>query len=453
MPPALQYPSDINSETALALEKAQRIERAARVSRIDRLWAYYQGKHPDPAYVSREPIKTPVKINLVELLADKSVASMLGTDGDGVRFRVQESIAALELVRTLTGLTVSPPTQQQQAYLDEVWRVNKKHILLSKLFLQQALAGHVFVKILPDAPVPRFVALDPRLVTIFWAGDDRDRVLWYRTEYTVNEQHVREDVVRQPDGSWLIHNYSRPRTGSTWIPTASPAPWPYRLPPIVDWANIALPSPAPYYGKDDLGLLPDLNDALNISLSLQRRVIEAFSSPKYFGSGIEELQTEDGISDFWYTPNEQAKIQLLEMQSDLTAMSEFAQALRQLAFDQGRELDSGVVQDKLGQLTNFGLRVLSQDKLARVNAKWLTAEDGLTRLCQTALAMRGWQNAQIEVVRPDPLPLDTHQLAQEYNIHRQNGLSEATYLEQLGFDPNKEFSTQTSRKSPSSRQT
>ena len=63
------------------------------------------------------------------------------------------------------------------------------------------------------------------------------------------------------------------------------------------------------------------------------------------------------------TSDPNALIQNLEMQSDLNSSLNFIRYLRQALFDVSRAVDIDSMADKLGSLTNFGLRVLYQDAL------------------------------------------------------------------------------------------
>jgi hypothetical protein len=284
-------------------------------------------------------------------------------------------------------------------------------------------------------------------VSLFWDAADGERVLWYRSQYDLDgvDMRRREDVVREVDeagqdtGQWIIHTYEQTRetgTWGAWRVVGDPVVWPYPFAPIVHWRN--MPSAQGVYGRDDFGVMMQLNDALNTNVSVTHQIALNYSYPRYFGTGIDGIKQEDDIDGIWFTQNADAKMSLLEMQGDLGAVRGFGESLRRMIFDQGRELDPSTVQDKLGDLTNFALRVLNDDRLGKRATKWLHAANGLTQLTRHALTLMAFADVRVDVIPPDPLPFDPLSRAQAYALHRANGLSEETYLERQGFDPDAE---------------
>ncbi len=75
-----------------------------------------------------------------------------------------------------------------------------------------------------------------------------------------------------------------------------------------------------------------------------------------------------------------ALISNLEMQSDLTSSQQFLMNLRQSLFDISRTVDITSLSDKLGALTNFGLRVLFLDAMAKIGTKQEIYGEALTEI-------------------------------------------------------------------------
>lgn len=468
MPEALKYNIDMNNEYNTRLDSVHRQESVARQQRIDRLWRYYDGDHAKPTYADGKELPKPIIVNTVELIADKSVASMLGIDEsgiiEGVQFQIPQpdsnTIASFRrTVRQIgeaIGVTPPLPNQVQQSELESLWEANNKNLFLTRVMLTAAITGHVYIKMLPDGvdldgrDYTRFVLLDTRNVSKFWDAADVERTLWYRVQYNMPDVGIRkrEDIVRNVDdagndlGSWTIYTFEQMQESGVsgkwgkWQAVGEPILWAYKFAPIVDWQN--LPPGRGCYGKDDFGVTTQLNDALNTNVSITHQIALNYSYPRYFGTGIDNIKQEDEIDGIWFTPNENASMNLLEMQGDLVAIREFGGALRRMIFDQGRELDPSTVQDQLGNLTNFALRVLNDDRLGKRAVKWLSASSGLSRLSKYALEMQGMLVSKIDVIPPDPLPTDPLTRAQAFALHRANGLSQDTYLEKQGFDPSLE---------------
>ena len=108
-----------------------------------------------------------------------------------------------------------------QAYIDKVWELNKKQILLIQWALYGTVFGTAYLKIVPDKiddPLtneadlyPRLVPLYPDIVRIQTEKDDVDTVTLYRIEWhnTVDSKETvyREDTIRQDDDTWLVENW------------------------------------------------------------------------------------------------------------------------------------------------------------------------------------------------------------------------------------------------------
>ena len=111
--------------------------------------------------------------------------------------------------------------------------------------------------------------------------------------------------------------------------------------------------------------------------------------------------------------NADGKIANLEMQSDLASSQNFFLTIRQALFDITRTVDIDSVADKLGALTNFGLKVLYNDALAKVNSKRELYGDALLELNSRLLEMNGMDNDPGEIVWPDVLPVNGMELSSE----------------------------------------
>jgi hypothetical protein len=130
--------------------------------------------------------------------------------------------------------------------------------------------------------------------------------------------------------------------------------------------------------------------------------------------------------------------------------------LSQIFYDTGREVSQATIKDKIGQITNFGLRVMYNDALTKRHNKWLEAADGLTRLSQYGLELMGFApNTPVNVVPPSALPHDPEAQSNSLMTAVSSfGLSQDTALERMGFDPEGERSKrQKEARENASRQT
>lgn len=466
------YYADDQSPAARAFEQRYQDELHARRAAYLKRWDYYYGNHKRQLAPDGSNTDDNVIINLCELLVDKGVSALMGTTEQGIvegpSFEIVQPEAegmlqtAGEAMRgmmqkargVMQGMLGKPPDAEDPAdeWLDAVWEANLKPILLHDVATNGGVCGSWYLKIMPDElpdGLPRLVNLNPANVTPIWFESDVDRVLCYRIEFG-NEKlglydpgRTRQDIVRSVDeagndlGGWRIIDYTEKANGVGWVRGTEQA-WPYEWPPIIEGKN--LPKPNDHYGLDDLRSATGVNDSLNFVLSNTQRIIKYHADPKTVATGIEDDGlTASGIGSLWTTANADAKVYNLEMQSDLSSSMNFAGLLRRSFFDNGREVDSSTIQDKVGQLTNFGLRVLYRDSLGKTGTKRLLAGHALKTLCQHLLELGGFgADVQVKVSWKDPLPTDPLQTAQALQIDRANGLSKTTYLDKRGYDADTE---------------
>lgn len=463
MPEATTYISDFTSKQARDIESAFAVELSKRQRTYKAAWDYYYGEHKRHLVPDDSNTDDNLIVNLIELLIDKGVSSLMGTTEQGaVKGPVFEVIgddpaeqgnvvrrAAREVRRRVAPLQKT----EQQIYLDQIWEANSKALLLHDLAVNGGICGHVFLKVVPegivsledpDVRLPRLIALNPANIAVFWDESDTQRVLWYRIQYGAEGNRQRQDIVRSEainkddPGYWIIYNYEQTNNNRKWHLSETPIQWEHAWSPIVEWKN--MPHPNEHYGRNDIGKSGNLNDGLNFTASNIQRIIKHHAGPKTIGTGINPGEMDEtAINSFWTTPNADAHIYNLEMQSDLSSSLNFMQWIRRAFFDSGREIDPSTVQDKLGAMTNFGLRVLYRDSLEKVGTKRLLYGAGLRETCRHLLELGGYA-ATLRVVDkwPDPLPTDQLQTAQALEIDRRHGLSMDSYLDRRGYDAQEE---------------
>jgi len=378
MPAISEYPKDDLS----AVEKAGKDERTKRDDYVGAAWKYYRGEHRKPLKVRTGQADDNVIINLCKKLVDTGVAMLFG------------EIPRYELVEGQTTST--------ESYIEQMWQANHGKAFLTDIGLSGSVTGHVGVKIVPrEGQSPRLVNLDMARLEAFWREGDIDDVLFYvfRTG-----AHLRQDIVKQDDNSWLVRDLEY-RRGTWRVIPETEMRWGYAWPPIVDWKN--LPNPHQYYGLSDLEMA-DLNDAVNFIASNTNRIIKIHAHPKTIGTGMEAKDVqESSIDSFWTIPNSDATVTNLEMQSDLRSSLEFFQLLRNAFFSLSASVDLASMKDRIGQITNFGLRVLFKDALDRLNLKRSLYGAALIEINRRVAELGGYGPNNVGVLHwANPLPED-----------------------------------------------
>jgi len=365
---------------------------------------YYSGDH-------RRQLKTRIGqpddniiLNFVGLAVNRSVSRLFR---GGVKWELPEG------------------GNQQQEYLDKVWDLNKKEIILYQVGLHGAVYGTTYFKVSPEGLTdpytnelyPRLIALDPEIIRIKTAPQDMNEVQLYTISYKIRETAyweitVRNDVEYGFDSNgniitrsrveetdqleevtvWVIDEYEQVGGGPR-VKTDTKT-WDYPFPPIIHWKN--LPSLKSCYGYSDIEDAINVQDKTNFVVSNTGKIIKHHAHPKTIGTGfhVKDMQPlPDSPDEMWAIPSGgggvEPKVYNLELSSDLASSRAFALDLRQAVFDIVREVDITSMADKLGALTNFGLQVLWSDAIDKNDTKRQLYGDALKELNRRLLVLAG----------------------------------------------------------------
>jgi hypothetical protein len=350
------------------------------------LATYYTGDHR-PQIKRKEGTTQDdnVIINDVGLAVDRSVSRLFR---GGVKFNLPDGADA------------------QEEYLEAVWDLNKQEIILYQVGLHGAVYGTGYFKIAPDGltdpytgkVMPRLIPLDPEIVRVTTDPQDMNIVAQYRIEYKIiektGEYASREvayrEITRRDGSGWVVEHYEQAGSNAQWKLVES-VPWEYDFPPIIHWKN--LPSLKSCYGDSDIDDAINVQDKMNFVVSNTGKIIKHHASPRPVGTGFsgkDMKPLDDSPDSMIVIPAENAKVFNLQMDSDLVSSRGFADDLKQSIFDVSREIDLSSIKDKLGALTNFGLRVLYTDALDKNDTKRSLYGDALKELNRRLLVLAGY---------------------------------------------------------------
>ena len=427
----------------LRLDELTDTVRIARLTQYQRLDDYYQGMHKRQLKVKPNQADDNLAMNFVGLAVERGISMML----KGVKFEA--------------------PEEETQAFLDEVWEANRKRILLHKACQNASVFGTGYLKMVPegveskqtdDKMMTRVVALDPRWMEIETEPEDVDTVRAYVMRYNVveeGEEIARKEVIRKAtsnqatadsgqaeslsyNGGWVIEEWRADQaTSGKWILSSSQA-WEYEFPPIVHWQN--LPQAGDCYGQSDVEDIIELQDRVNFLASNISRIIRYHAHPKTWGRGVGATKDIDwGPDKVVWLPGDNSNVSNLEMQSDLASSRAFYADLRQALFDISRTVDISSIKDRVGALTNFGLRVLYIDVLDKLDTKRELFGEALLELEQRMMKLEGMEGKPGLVTWGDPLPVDETGAAQSDGFELDNQLvSKQTISKRRGYDWEKE---------------
>jgi hypothetical protein len=301
---------------------------------------------------------------------------------------------------------------------------------------------------------PKITRLKQSHFSAFWDEMDMSRVLWYRLQasgrridYVRGAMADERTVDHEADG-WLefVYEIDGPKGGpfeqsTKWTlrrfadGRANPLPWLYPWPPIVDWQN--LPSPNGYYGKTDVKNAIALNDALNFILSNAQRIVKHHADPKTVGTGFTADQlVASAVGSLFTVANPDARIYNLEMQSDGALVQWLLNQIVSGLWESGGMVDPQTMKDRVGDLTNFGLRVLFANAIKKTEKKRLLYQEAFELIGKHGLELAGKAVPdKIVTIWPDVLPQDdtveVTTLGQELD---RKVISVKTYRQRRGYD-------------------
>jgi hypothetical protein len=424
-----------------------------RVNRLLQLRDYASGFHPRLLKTKPGQFDDNLALNFVGLIAKRAVSMLVG---GGVEFDLQ-------------GEDITP----QDEHLAKVWDENKKSLLLNRIVHLGAILGTCAVKLVPDGLVsavdgelyPRIVALDPTWLTIRTDPHDVDRVIGYTIEYVVPDHTSRSgvrgfrettDLMRGPvpegetgvtgETFWIVRTFELAENGR-WELQGEDTTWPYEFAPILTWQN--LPRMGSPYGVADIEDVLPLQDRLNFVASNISKIIRYYAHPMRYVKGVGQAgegTLNIGPDEMPRFGGDQAAIEQLEMQGDLGSSVNYLLMLRQSLFDISQTVDLTSVADKVGALTNFGLRVLYLDSLSKLGMKRDLYGEALRDLNHRLLVLAGFDGEDAdggEIIWPDAvLPQNDKEVLEVLEKEHDLGV---TSIQTIAQERGRDFEEETER--------
>lgn len=434
----------------------------SRYTELQGLWNFYDGDHRTFLKVSREGIDDNVIINLCSVLVDRSTSRLFGDPlrGELLTFNIEkkEDVKARRAQRgEKKGVSVTTTDQTKaKAFLEDVYaKSGGLDKIYNSIGIYGAVTGHFIFKLTIEEGTPRIITVDPQIFSVLTRADDKDKVKAYKIQFNImardpRDNNIKETEFRQlilhgPDynGSegWHIqdfHRFQELETEETvgaledtdpnntanehdWVAIGNVEKWAFS--PIIDGQN--LPHARAYWGQSDMKNVTGINDEINFVMSNVNRIIRYHAHPRTIGIGVEASSIQEtAVESFWSIPTtpDKAKIQNLEMQSDLPAVFNFFTIMREAFWTIGREADPSTFKEKIGNVTNFGLRVLFLDALNKLGQKRQTYGKALTLLLERCMELGDMADLTAVPNWTDPLPTDPREAAETLMIERDMGI-------------------------------
>lgn len=353
-----------------------------------------------------------VYMNFIKKIVDCSVSLLFGR---GIEFDMPSKMK-YEKEETIKS--------KEEEWLDEVWEVNNKAILLHKCAMAACESGTGFIKIIPDGAIgrdekkyPRLQFQDPMLVMMDTEERDFESVTRYTIRYIVvdrltgKEKGIKQVIELREDG-WWIEDWES--TSGRWE-LLNEEKWEWDFPPLIHWQN--LPSLETPEGEPDItDDIIILQDRINFNCSNLNKILRYHAHPLRYGIDLGKPDKESlGPDQMLLFSSAQkfnqqvggGKLGNLEMQSDLVGAMGYLSLLIRTIFNNTRTVDISSITEKLGQLTNFQVEVIYQDALDKLATKRELYGDALLELNRRLLVIGDFKDADPGViVWPEVLPID-----------------------------------------------
>ena len=399
----------------------------ARQKELTLLLEYFEGRQ-------KRPLKTAsgrdynVMANLTGVIINRTVSMLVG---GGVSYSIEDDSA--------------------QQYIDEVYKANRGDILLHDLVQYGSIYGTAYLKIIPNGKTwkgktyPRLIALNPYNMTITTAPDDIENITAYTNRWNDGDTAWRE-ITELREGRWYVRlERAASDTKGNWE-MQSEVVFEYEFCPIQHTKN--LPSAGNVYGLSDIEGVIELQDKYNAAQSDINVILGHFAFPLRYTSGgrLPRTTLSDGTQAVDISPqnivefqSENARINVAEMQSDLSSSRAFVSDVRRDLFDIASTVDTETLRQNASQITNFGLRVMFKEELAKNNTKQMLYGVLLDTVNENLLMMAGLPNDAGQIIWGDPLPTNPLEEIQSLTADKALGIvSNQTIAQTRNYDWEKE---------------
>lgn len=399
---------------------------------------YRMGIQPSQLKVRAGQFDDNITLNFIALIANRIVSQVIG---EGIEFDFEGDTET-----------------ESEKFVKAALKANHEEILFHRATLSGVESGTPYLFIQPggitgeDGNVyPRLTLLESAFVTMQHPPEDFELITSYTIQYKfINDkgkEAARKRIISRlatpadENGvnvvTWEIVDLLQNDAGKWEI--VDRQSWPYYFPPILHWQN--LPSLDKAEGEPDITQdLLNQQDRINFVASNASKIIRFYAHPqrysKLFGQVNKVTLGPDEMPNF---NDANGGMFQLEPLGDMAGIMAYLKMLRQAMFDRARVIDIDSMQDKLGALTNFGLRVLYQDNISLINTHRELMGDALEELVLRLLLIAGMEVVPCKVVWPDWMPVNEQEEITAITADMAGGLvSKQTAASIRGYDWEKE---------------
>jgi hypothetical protein len=403
-----------------------------RHERIHRAWQIYRGDQPKPLRVLPGEPDDNIRLNLAGLVVDTGVDALFGQN---VSLHVEDDAGGIDTSAT--------------DYVNEVYKYAHGMLLWQSLATNGAVSGQAAIRIMPapeGSPVgsmPRLIIVDPEMLRIVWNPDDIGEVLAYVLQWLAidsrGKEYAKRQVIARDGNEWVILDQeSRDINSARWT-TVNTSQWRYSWAPIIDVQN--LPEPNHYWGRPDLtDDVLETQQAINRVMSNAARVQRIHGHPKVVAKGIGEGDLDVGPDEAIVLPDSDSEISLLEPRATVTDHIELFTTVKSALHEISRvpEITAGKL-DNVGNLSGLALKILYGPLVRKTEVKRRLYGHLIAMTSQRLVELAGYgPGAEVVIDWPEIIPDDALMEATAAEALQRAGVSMATTLSEMGYDPESE---------------
>lgn len=433
-----------------------------RQKRIQDAWVAYDGELDPPLKPMRDQPDDNVVGNYVEDKVDTSVSFLFGKE---LEITIEEGAP-----------------QEAQDFLNTTWGEKEARIpLLQKLAMNGAMSGEAFLRIVPNRDGSfRLVPTDPSTIFVKYAPQDCETVLLYCIEYCADEKqttnkyervYYREEIARldppemesadgegnpviwsypfgyqngeqQQEVSWQIQHWSKIGERGTWMSAGDPILWPYPFPPLHACQNF--PRPNEFWGKSDATKnLIALNKALNLTDSDIQKLGRIYSHPILYATGMGSTPVEHTPGRIASLPLVESAIHSVDIRADIPSLLSAADRFQSRIDEQSGVPGIATGRSSAmphGPMSGIAIELMFMSLIKRTDTKRCLYGKLIIDVSKALLVLVGFSpDIKIILKWQNPLPNDDLGAAQAATVKKTIGVSDATLLEEMGYDPNEEM--------------
>lgn len=357
-------------------------------------------------------------------------------------------------------------SQEVQDFLNMTWGEKETRIpLLQELYINGALAGQAFLRIMPQPDGSfRLVAQDPACISVKTAAQDCKTVSLYCIEYCEEEYvagqavqvYYREEIQRidpdqdgddgkpfsDTDATWSIQHWTRQGDRGQWEAAGEPIIWPYPFAPIFSCQHMVRPNS--FWGKPTVTRnLIHLNESLNTSNSNIQKLGRVTSGPVVYATGTGLMDIDHSPGHIVIMPTPDGKIEAVNIQADIPSLQSQADRL-QSRIDEQTGIP-GIATGRAsampgGNMSGIAIELLFMSMIKKMDTERCLYGKLILDVSK-ALLILNKMSADIKLTLnwQSPLPADDTGAAQAALLKKQLGVSDATLLSEMGYDPEEEI--------------